>query len=61
MFKVRGNSAPKINFRCMLRCAGDRAPVLAKPDIVKKHALFGKYISGVIFIGLIFANLKVGK
>ena len=36
MFKVRGNSAPKINFRCMLRCAGDRAPVLAKPDIVKK-------------------------
>ena len=31
MFKVHDNSAPKMNFRCVMRCVCNRAPVLVKP------------------------------
>ena len=31
MFKVRNNSAPKMDFWCLLRCTEDCASILAKP------------------------------
>ena len=31
MFKVRNNRATKMGLKCVLRCARDRAPFLAKP------------------------------
>ena len=32
MFKVHDNSAPKMDFRCVLRCASNRASFPAKPE-----------------------------